>query len=312
MRDQALVHAVAGFAQAMQDVSEQDLEREWTWRYHEEGVRFALLGTYHELRDLAVTTAAQRAASNPPTIAQRVLAQYHGAYRDLQGVLLGVDEEMAMRAPAEGEWPVWVALWHMIQTELAFFPQIRHALQRWRAGDREPREVPDDQWLAFLTAAPATDPTRLLNLIFGDAVKTLEAAEVAPIPERPHGAFAEFQAYYDGLHEHLLRELAGVADEELRATSLWWEGSPVEVHFRLHRYDAHLRQHTIQIEKALEQLGRGPNEARRLLRLIYAALTEAEGAAIGAWEVGAAERETLAQAIAARADEIAGVLARKH
>src|SRR5262245_14642360 len=144
MRDLALEHAVAGFAQALQGVSEQDLEREWAWRYHEEGVRFALLGTYHELRDLAVTTAAQRATSTPATMAQRVLAQYHAAYRDLQAVLLGLDEAAALRAPAEGEWPVWVALWHMILTELFFLPQIQHALRRWRAGEREPQQVPDD------------------------------------------------------------------------------------------------------------------------------------------------------------------------
>src|SRR5262249_731601 len=150
--------------------------------------------------------------------------QYHAAYRDLQAVLLRVDEEVAMRAPAEGEWPIWVALWHMIQTELAFFPQIQHALRRGRAGERGPAKGPDGGALAYLPGAGATDPRRLLNLIFGDAVTTLEEAEVAPIPERPHGTFAEFQAYYDGLHEHLLHELAGIADDELRATSLWWEG----------------------------------------------------------------------------------------
>jgi hypothetical protein len=51
------------------------------------------------------------------------------------------------------------------------------------------------------------------------------------------------------------------------------------------------------------------NEAKRLLCLIYVALAEAEGATIGAWEVGAHLRRKVADTIAARADEVAGILA---
>src|SRR3712207_6856353 len=39
--------------------------------------------------------------------------------------------------------------------------------------------------------------------------------------------------------------------------------------FRLHRFDSHLRQHTIQAGKTLEGIGRAPSEAKRLLQLIY-------------------------------------------
>ena len=70
--------------------------------------------------------------------------------------------------------------------------------------------------------------------------------------------------------------------------------------------EAHLRQHTIHAEKTLEALGRPPSEAMRLLRLIYAALAEAEGAAIGAADVAAQQRTATAQAILARAAEVAG------
>ena len=83
----------------------------------------------------------------------------------------------------------------------------------------------------------------------------------------------------------------------------------MSLRFRLHRFDSHLRQHVVQIEKTLESIGRSPNEAQRLLRLIYAALAEVEGATIGDWEVGAALRHEAAEEIAARAGEIADILA---
>jgi hypothetical protein len=51
--------------------------------------------------------------------------------------------------------------------------------------------------------------------------------------------------------------------------------------FRLHRFEEHLRQHTIQLDKTLVGIGRSPTEAHRLIRNIYYALAdvEMEGAA---------------------------------
>jgi len=70
-----------------------------------------------------------------------------------------------------------------------------------------------------------------------------------------------------------------------------------------------LRQHIVQIDKTLGGIGHAPNEAKRLLRLIYAALAEVEGTTIGTWEVGAELRREVADNLAARASEIAGILA---
>src|SRR3712207_1464816 len=95
----ALSAAVAAFAQATMHIPDAGLERDYTWRYHdEEGLRFALIGTYHELRDVAANAAAERAARGPAiTLAQRVLAEYHAAYRDLQAALLSVSHADAQR-----------------------------------------------------------------------------------------------------------------------------------------------------------------------------------------------------------------------
>jgi hypothetical protein len=54
------------------------------------------------------------------------------------------------------------------------------------------------------------------------------------------------------------------------------------IRFRLHRFESHMRQHTIQIDKTLMLLGQPPTEVKRLLRLTYAAWADAENALIGA------------------------------
>ena len=77
---------------------------------------------------------------------------------------------------------------------------------------------------------------------------------------------------------------------------------PVE--FRLHRFDSHLRQHTIQIEKILESLGRKPSETLRLLRLIYAAFAQVEGALLGANEIGIAEQDQMAATLHTRCRDL--------
>src|SRR5258708_685683 len=93
--NQALAHAVVSLAGRVAAWTDADLERPWEWKAYDEGVRYALFRTMEELRELAATTSATRAGSGPPlTTAQRVLGQYHVAYRDLQAVLIGVDDAL--------------------------------------------------------------------------------------------------------------------------------------------------------------------------------------------------------------------------
>ncbi len=77
---------------------------------------------------------------------------------------------------------------------------------------------------------------------------------------------------------------------------------------RLHRLHSHLRQHTVQLEKALVEIDGPPTETKRLLRLIYAALADVDSTIIGAWGLGKEKRLETAAAISQRTDEIAAVL----
>jgi hypothetical protein len=56
-----------------------------------------------------------------------------------------------------------------------------------------------------------------------------------------------------------------------------WGGYDVDVRFRLHRFAAHVVEHTIQCEKTLLALGWRPTEGRQIARRIAAAVGEIEG-----------------------------------
>lgn len=294
MADSPLTQAVDAFARAIVGASDAELERAWTWKAHdEEGVRFACFVTYQELSALAVAIESERAhamrpyepslgegAARAQTRAQRILAQWDAAYWDLLSLLIGISNAEIDREPAPGEWPLRVVLDHTIGTEFGFLALCRYAVERVRAGDDRPKAMPE----------PSAEERDQFDTTF----------------ER--GTLAEILALYQRIHADGLRDMAELTDDELRAPSLWWEGYDVEVAYRLHRCDAHLRQHTIQVEKTLAGIGRPPREAERLVHMVYWALARCQGALIGAPETLAAAQAELARAIAGRAKEVAVAL----
>jgi len=283
MPDESLFKAVQKFAEVTLALSDQDLERPWVWQDYEEGVRFSFFRTYEQLRQLAATLGTQRTTQGvSQTTPQRTLAQYHLAYRDLQAILFGVSDEQAQRAPAEGEWPLKEILPHIVQATRGFFIVTSLTLDRARASE-EPRELNEEIWNTFWA---------------NDRYK--HVPDDAPL--------SDVLAYYDELHHRIIKDLAGITEAELQLPSIYWESTSLPLQFRLHRFDSHLRQHTVQVEKTLLALEGPPSEARRLLRLIFAALAEAESAGIGTPAIGQVWRDQLAKEIEDRAIEIEKVV----
>jgi len=283
----SLARAVERFAAITVDVPDSDLDREWAWgAYDSEGVRFAFFRTYEELRELAVRTAAERAArGRTASSVQRILYQYHTAYRDLEVALLGVQAGEANRAPSEGEWSLRQIVSHIVEAEVGFFGVVKYALDRHRSADGRPAQNPNEEWKAII----GMDEVSIEKIL--------------------DGPLAGIRLYYETLHERVLLEFADISEGELTVPSMYWEGYEMSLRFRLHRFDSHLRQHIVQVDKTLEGTSHSPNESKRLLRLIYSALGETEGVMIGAWDVAEELRRDVAETIAARVDEIAGILA---
>ncbi|MBL7163877.1 MAG: DinB family protein [Anaerolineales bacterium] len=288
MAEMKLIEAVERFALVTSKLTDEELEIAWQWRTFDANVRFAFFQTYEDLRTLAAKLISQRTSgSKLITTAQRSLAQYHSAYRDLQAILLGADEELLDIPPEQDEWPLRATLGHIMAAEREFFARIWFAVQQHRQDAEQAEEA---------TEMTSEEVEEFVGS-YDDFERTMNRLSLAGI-----------LAFYDSLHKRVLREITDIRGLELEAPSLWWEGIPLSVEYRLHRLDSHLRQHTIQVEKTLEALTQPPSEALRLLRLIYAALADVEGVIVGDWLLGQREQQELAATIQQRAEEIEGIV----
>ena len=282
MFNSKLTQSVENFAALMLPLSEKELEREWIWKDHDkEGIRFAFFVTLLELRQLAVTLSTL----NPnPTPAQHILSQYHAAYMDLQAVLLGISDETADMVPAEGEWSIRKVYSHILGADFGFTAIIRYALELHQANKWNKSPIPESEY------------PRLY------AISEKEYDQLTDSP------LSQMLAYHRNLHKQIVGEFAAIKNGELDLSAVFWEETPFPIRHRLHRYEAHFVQHTIQIDKTLAAIGKVPNESKRLLRKIYAALAEAEGMMIGAEKMDDTVILETASSIEERTKEIRSLL----
>ena len=276
-----LASAVENFATLLLPLSEKDLEREWIWKDHdEEGIRFAVFVTIQELRQLAVILASKR---KPVTQAQHILGQYHKQYVDLQSALFGLSESQANQIPAENEWSVRQVYAHILGAEINFSAAIRYALEKHRAGNWSPERMSDEDDLR-ITGMNETEYDSLTN-----------------------GSFKDMLTFHRQFHPDLIEEFSTIADNELELPSTFWEDTRFPIRHRLHRYEAHFIQHTVQIDKTLHATNQSPAETKRLIRYLFAALAEVEANLIGADNSQEACLQ-LAKIINSRTEEIKSAL----
>ena len=276
----ALATAVEALALAALPLTDEQLGDDWAWQmYDEEGRRFALLQAAMELRSLAVGVEADRVTTGPGiSLAQRIVAQHQIAFRDLHGLVVGLPDQHMDQAPAADEWPVREAIGHMMEVENAFTVAILGSLRGTFDGVAE------------------TD----VNRAFDEASVALGHPE----PAVPAGGTRAVLAAAEALHRRVVTDLVALTDEDLDVPSRFWEDVRFPVRFRMHRYAAHLSQHTIQVEKTLAALGQAPTESRMLVRDLYRALGTAEAALLGAGDTGADRQATLAGSFRQWAAEI--------
>ncbi|HVR88034.1 MAG TPA: DinB family protein [Candidatus Limnocylindria bacterium] len=245
--------AVERLVAASVRLSDADLDRPYVWHdYDGDGLRFSLLTAHHLLRETTATCAAARlAAGEPFSEGQRILAQVHEAYRDLSGALAGTTDADLDRDPGAGQWTLRAVLAHGLGADSAFLTAIVLALDAVRAGRLSERST-KEKWES--REVPVEDPSGSR----GDVLNAL------------------FRS-----HTAILLALDTVSDAELDTPSFFWESEPYPIRFRMHRFEEHWRQHTIQLDKTLAAIGHPPTEAERLVRNIYNALAGLESVTSG-------------------------------
>jgi hypothetical protein len=209
----------------------------WQFRDKPVDVRYALYRTIEDAQELLVIAAARSHAES-----RRILALAQRAFGDLRGLLIGLPPLLLDTAPRDGEWAVREVLRHIIFVERRYAVQTRYAVDR--AG---------------------TDPIRVAD----GHMPTLAQIDVTGTVEELLARVGAARAETD----RALGELPAAA--MTRPTQ--WAQFDVDVRFRLHRFAAHLLEHTVQCEKTLATLGWRATEGRRIVRRLTAVLGELEG-----------------------------------
>jgi hypothetical protein len=221
--------------------------------------------------------ASEIGASRPSrSRAASIAAQHHAAYRDLTGALAGVREDEFDRVPAPGEWPLRAVVHHVVGAEMGFSLLIRWAVERRRADDDRPITMPREEMEPHY--ATVSD----------------------------EGSMAEVMGRSDDLHWRVVNEFSQFGDGDLEALNVWWEGYEIPVWFRMHRFDAHLREHTIQVDKTLAAIGQPPSEPERLARLLHQSLGAVESVLIGAPDSARRRADELAAEVREFSRHLAG------
>jgi hypothetical protein len=279
---ESFVTAVESFDRRLRSIDDRSLEAFWAWEaYDEEGVRFGILRTTEEVADAAVEIAARRAdAGAAPSRAERILGRYLVAWRELWSVADRADPAIDT-PPLEGEWPLRTILDHLVEADLGFLTTIRNGLDQSRRGVAEPVRVGSDEaWLAL-----------------AEVDETAWRAAFA-------GSLDDIRSFHRAVRDRIVARLGWMTNDDLEASSAFWDGVRPN-RFRLGRFESHLRQHTIQAEKAVQATIGAPREVERLLRLLARATGDVEAAAIGAPpELIEPALGSLTAEIDARADEL--------
>jgi len=279
--------AVEGFDRRLRAIDDDALDLFWAWEtYDEEGVRFGILRTTEQVGDAAVELAARRTAAGPgPSRGQRILGRYLVAWREMWSVADRADSALDT-PPMEGEWALRAILDHVIDGELGFLVTIRNGLNQHRAGIGEPVRVSSDE--AWMALAEVDEPSWRAAI---------------------DGSLNDIREFHRTVRDRIADRLGSMDDEELDANSAFWDGIRPN-RFRLGRFESHLRQHTIQAEKAVQATMGSPREVERLLRLLARATGDVEAAAVGAEPAFYAEiLDQLRDEIVERGEQLAATIA---
>jgi hypothetical protein len=213
------------------------LSRPWVWQDGKLEIRYALYRTLEDAQAVAVAMAAQ-----PHPEARRILALAQRAFGDLRGLMTGIPDELLDLKPHDKEWSLRETLRHVIWIECRYATQARYAVDR-RDGD--PIRIATDRLVPEAEIDASGDATAILNRL----------------------AAARAESH------RLLSNVAAAA----MARPTQWMHCDVDLRFRLHRFAAHIGEHTVQCEKTLATLGWRATEGRRIVRRVAAAIGEIEG-----------------------------------
>ena len=253
--DQPLVRARAAFTEtlaALTELSDTDLPYLWDWVGNDADVRYGFYRVV-ELLESATSEAARAMSREQTSEARGAVAAATASRWALHGVLATLDDADLDADPGHGEWSVRRTMQHIINSQRGY---------AWGSA----------RWLSVRDQPRPSGRQRL----------PAEPGEQALPDEEDEGlgSLAGIRDELDQIVDVTSSRFATLTDDEMALKSGWY-GFAVTIGFRQWRWASHIAEHTIQIEKALDMLGRRRSEVDWLSRLMGQAYGRLEAIAFG-------------------------------
>jgi hypothetical protein len=275
--DPALVRARAAFRatlDALARLEDDALVYAWTWEGNPVDVRYAFYRVVEILEP--ATAAAHRAlAASPTTEARDAVAAATVSRWALQGVLATLTDADLDADPSNDEWTIRRTMGHINGSQRGY----AWGSAWWMSVRDEPRQ-PGAQ--------------RAPDELF---------ASMPPDEREADGSLADVRRQLDDLVDTTSSRYATLTTDEMNIKS-GWSGYAVTIGFRQWRWSSHMAEHTIQIEKTIDMLGRRRSEVDWLTRLIAVAYGRLESTVFGRGSAGASASGAVFDDVARQLDEL--------
>lgn len=243
--------ALNGALARMGRIDDSALTYAWAWDGNAVDVRY---GFYRmlELLEAATSQASRAMTGSASSEARDAVAATTVARWELHGILATLAEADLDADPGGGEWTIRQTLGHIIGGQRGYAWGSAY----WLSVRDQPR--PAGSWRApeeLFAGMPSDDD---------------EAA----------GTLADVRARLDDVLDGTSSRYATLTTDEMGVMG-GWSGFPVTLRFRMWRWPSHIEEHTVQVEKTLDMLGRRQTEVQRLVRLIARAFGRLEATAFG-------------------------------
>jgi hypothetical protein len=257
----ALVRARAAFNPTLASLAamtDEQVTYQWMWGSHETDIRYGFYRVW-EVLESAVSEATRAMAGGRSTEAIDAVAATTTARWALHGVLATLDDADLDKDPGNGEWTVRRTMQHTNNSQRGYAWGSAY----WLSVRHQPRQP-----------GPQRAPKGAL----------------AGFPEEEDealGDLASVRRELDDSVDSTSSRYATLTPEDMQVMA-GWAGAPVTIGFRQWRWSSHIVEHTIQVEKTLDMLGRRRSEVDWLVRSVAAAYGRLEATAFGRADAAAA------------------------
>ncbi len=221
------------------------LEWPWNWQSYDEGIRFVFFRLMEEIITLAGNPDRFQIDSekNSQNEVNTYLLRFHRAFWLLKAQLAGLDEGLANQQPTPQDWSIRRTVEHILESEWMFYGVFRYG---------------------FHASSQSVDlPLGKATQDFIDQHFDVDGGFPSDHFDCP---LAEILLFYEQRHTDVLSGLSSLKDDDLERPLIFWEDEAMSARFRLIRFESHLRQHLIQIQKTAHQLQFQYSEVHALIQ----------------------------------------------